>query len=86
MTDEDITKLANKLTVNLATKEDLKLLATNVDLKRLEVKIDELDAKTDVILSYASGIDEVSEEHGKRLKRIESLPTVAHELKLQKTE
>lgn len=79
---------------DLATKEDLRVLATKEDLnvvrlelkgvvkeevKRLEVKIDELDKKADVILNYADNISETVDDHEKRLKRIESLPIIASE-------
>ncbi|OGE32904.1 hypothetical protein A3C59_01730 [Candidatus Daviesbacteria bacterium RIFCSPHIGHO2_02_FULL_36_13] len=92
MNDADITKLAAKLTKSLATqdnikeiKDDLKELATKTDLnmvkdniKRLEKKIDYLDDKTNVILNFA---ENVNEDHEKRLKRIERVPVIAHQLK-----
>lgn len=92
MTDKDITKLASKLTQSLATKEDLKELATKEDIKRLEKKIDEVDKrlgnkidevdkKASSIMEFASGIDETTTNHEKRLKRIEQIPAVAHQIK-----
>lgn len=45
MRDEDINKLASKLTESLATKEDV---------KRLERAIKELNNKSDTILEFAS--------------------------------
>lgn len=65
MNDADITKLAAKLTVSLATK---------ADIKRLEEKID-------TVLKYAEAVDETTDNHEKRLKTIERIPIIAHELK-----
>lgn len=55
MNDADITKLAAKLTVSLATKEDIKDLKIELksDIRRLEGKIDDLDQKADTILQFA---------------------------------
>lgn len=52
MNDKDIAKLAAKLTVSLATKEDIKDLRTDLktDIKRLEGKINDLDQKANTIL------------------------------------
>lgn len=83
MTDKDITKLASRLTKSLATKEDIKNLELKVDIhiKRLEKKIDYLDAKTDTILEFAEAVDETTVDHEKRLKRIEAVPVIAHQIK-----
>ena len=48
------------------------------NIKRLEKKIDYLDDKTNVILNFA---ENVNEDHEKRLKRIERVPVIAHQLK-----
>lgn len=72
MTDEDINKLVFRLTKSLATKEDI---------KRLEGKIEELDEKTDIILEFAEAVDETTTDHEKRLRRIESVPAIAHNIK-----
>lgn len=79
MTDEEITKIALKLSKAVVTKEDLNDLATKEDIKKLETKIDEVDSKADIILSLVDGIDEVTGDHEKRLKRIEALPVITHE-------
>ncbi|MBI2022765.1 hypothetical protein HYS97_02870 [Candidatus Daviesbacteria bacterium] len=90
LTDKDIVKLAANFTQTLATKEDLKKLATKEDLKKLATKedlkklatkVDELDQKADKILEFADGIEETTEDHEKRLKQIEALPSIAHQLK-----
>ena len=72
MNDEDIAKLAAKLTVTLATKEDI---------EKLDKKIDKLNQKADTILNFAEEVDNSVFDHEERLKRIESIPMVAHELK-----
>lgn len=75
MTDEDISKLAAQLTQNLATKEDL------VNLEgRLTGLIEEVDHKTEMILSVVDKVDETVDDHEKRLKKIEAIPTIAHSL------
>lgn len=95
MTDEEITKIALKLSGALVTKEDIKGLATKEDLRNLatkedlskvkedvemlNLKIDKLDEKADGILNYVYNINETVDDHEKRLKRIESLPIIAHE-------
>ncbi|MEK7616431.1 MAG: hypothetical protein AAB414_00045 [Patescibacteria group bacterium] len=81
MNDSDINKLAAKLTKSLAIKDDLKELATKEDLKKLERKIDELDGKADTILEFAEAVDETVSGHEKRLKRIEAVPVIAHQIK-----
>ena len=87
MTDEDIAKLASQLTESLATKQDIS--DVKQDIKRLEerlgAKIDELEGKVDVILTYADGINESVEDHEKRLKNIETVPAIAHDLKIKKS-
>lgn len=75
MTDEDITKLASRLTKTLATKEDL-----NGVEKRLNSKLDALNDKANTILEYADNIEEIVQDHEKRLKRVEAVPVVAHNL------
>lgn len=76
MNDEDINKLAAKLTVSLATKEDLKQLKDDLqsDIKRLEDKID-------TVLQFAEAVDETTTDLSNKVKRIESIPVIAHELK-----
>lgn len=88
MTDEEINKLASKLTKSLASKEDLESLATKddikevkKDIKRLEQKIDDVDKKADSILVFAEEVDKVTVDHEERLKGIESVPVVAHHVK-----
>lgn len=72
MTDKDIVKLASRLTESLATKDDL---------KRLEGKIDELNIKTDTILEFAEEVDKTVYDHEERLKNIEAVPVIAHQIK-----
>lgn len=72
MTDEEINKLALKITANVATKEDIQSLKQ--DLGRLEDKMD-------TILELAEGTEEEVQAHEKRLKYIERIPAIAHELK-----
>lgn len=72
MNDKDIAKLAAKLTISLATKDDI---------KRLEKKIEDLDQKTDTILQFAEAVDKTADNYGKRLRSIERIPIIAHELK-----
>lgn len=72
MTDKDIAKLASRLTESLATKDDL---------KRLEGKIDELNIKTDTILEFAEEVDKTVHDHEERLKNIEAVPVIAHQIK-----
>lgn len=94
MTDEDIIKLASKLTQSLATKEDLKVLEVRLESKisglgkkidevdkKLSKKIDDLNDKADSILVFADGVDETTTDHGKRLDRIEAIPVIAHQIK-----
>ncbi len=69
MNDDDITKLATKLSESLATKDDLKNLATKKDLEQLEHKVD-------VILEFATAIEETTSDHEKRLKKLESTPSI----------
>ena len=92
-TKEDLERFATKDDLErFATKDDLKGFATKDDIEgaradiknleqKLSKKIDILDHKTDKILEYASNIEEDVSNHEKRLKRIESVPVVAHELK-----
>lgn len=78
MNDDEVTKLAAKLTVSLATKDDIKDLKTNI--KRLERKIDDLDQKADTILQFAEAVDETTTEIDQRVRGMESIPVIAHEL------
>lgn len=79
MTDQDIIKLASKLTQSLATKDDIKNVKD--DIKKLEVKLEDriykLDEKIDSILKYVENIDDATFDQEKRLKRIEAIPAVA---------
>lgn len=83
MNDEDIAKLASRLSKSLATKEDIK--EVKVDIQRLEnrlgKKIDELNVKADTIMEFASEVDKTTTDHEKRLKRIEAVPIIAHQIK-----
>lgn len=86
MNDEDIAKLAARLTTSLATKDDIRDLkgdinGLKVDIKRLEVKIDKVDQKADTILQFAEAVDEIVDKHEKKLRRIESIPVIAHEIR-----
>lgn len=83
MTDKDIAKLASKLTLSLATKGDIKKLESKMDDvdARLGGKMDELDKKADIILEFAEAVDETTADHEKRLKRIEAIPVIAHQIK-----
>lgn len=87
MNDEDITKLAAKLSISLASKEDLQELKTElkVDIRKLEVKlgskIDKLDQKINTVLKFAEAVDETTADIDRRVKRIERIPVIAHELK-----
>ncbi len=92
MNDDDIAKLATKLTQSLATKDDIKMLQGDIkmlqgdikmlqgDIKRLETKIDEVDHKADVILKYADGIEETVVDLDKRVNKIEAIPLIAHNI------
>lgn len=83
MNDKDIIKLAAKLTESLATKDDIK--GVKDDIKRIEQKFDgkfkELNEKADTILEFAEHVDETVFEHEKKLKDIERIPVIAHELR-----
>ncbi len=83
MTDEDINKLVSKLSKSLATKEDIR--EVKVDIQRLETrlgkKMDELNVKADTIMEFAEAVDETTSDHEKRLKRIEAVPVIAHQIK-----
>ena len=86
MTDEEINTLATKLAETLATKEDISRLEGKVNnlegkVDNLEGKVDELDNKADTILKFVEGVDEISVDQEKRLKRIEAIPTIAHQIK-----
>lgn len=90
MNDKDIAKLAAKLTVSLATKDDINGLKGDInglkgDIKRLEEKIDNLDQKADTILHFAEAVDESTDNHEKRLRAIERVPIIAHGLKNPKS-
>lgn len=69
---EDIVGVKENLT---GVKEDLRKLEI-----KLETKIDNLDKKFEVLLTYIDGVDEVTTDHEKRLKKIESIPVVSQEL------
>ena len=83
MTDEDVNKLVSKLSKSLATKEDIR--EVKVDIQRLETrlgkKMDELNVKADTIMEFAEAVDETTSDHEKRLKRIEAVPVIAHQIK-----
>lgn len=84
VTKEDLKALATKEDLkSLATKEELKVLASKEDIKKLKDKIDYLNTKADTILEFAEAVDETTMDHEKRLKRIEKIPAVAHQLKLK---
>lgn len=78
MNEDDIAKLASQLTQSLATKDDIQLLRG--DLKRLENKIDEIDHKADTILNFADEIEKETDNLGKRVTKIEAVPSIAHEI------
>ena len=59
---------------------DHKTKATKVDMQRLERKIDEIDHKTNTVLEFAKEVDETAFDHEKRLKRIEIIPVIAHQI------
>ncbi len=62
MNDQDISKLAAKLTESLVAKEDI---------NRLENEIKKLDKKADTILEFAQAVDEEVDNHEKRLTKVE---------------
>ena len=79
MTDKDIIKLAAKLTKSLATSDDIRevkeeirqvkeQMATKGELKKVKEKVDYLNDKTSVILEL---VENINEDHEKRLKRLE---------------
>lgn len=72
--------MATKEEVNRLTDE-LRSKANKDDIRRLENKIDHLDTKTDQIIKQVDITDKRTSNHEDRLNRIESTPTVAHELK-----
>lgn len=94
MTDEDITRLASKLTQSLATKDDITGVKNDInevkdnlrevknelknDIRKLENKIDELDDKANIILKFADGVNEKTIEHDKRLKALEVTSLSTH--------
>lgn len=80
MNDADITKLAAKLTVSLATKEDIQQLE-----KKLTQMINKLDKKADTILQFAEEVDDVTVDHEQRIKKLESIPVITHQLKKPKS-
>lgn len=83
-TKEDLNRFATKEDLkNLATKGDLKNLEIKLDkrVEKLESKMDELNSKTDTILEFAEAIEETTANHEKRLTKIESMPTIAHQIK-----
>lgn len=79
MNDDEIAKLAAQLTVSLATKDDIKDLKT--DIEKLERKIDNLDQKANTILEFAEAVDETTTSLNQRLRKVESISIIAHELK-----
>lgn len=83
MSDEDIAKLAARLTKSLATKEDIKDLKTELkaDLKRLDGKIDEVDKNVRTVLEFAEAVDETTTGLDKRLRAVERIPAIAHQIK-----
>lgn len=62
-------------------KKKLETLATKNGLARLEKKVDLIDEKADGILKFADEIEKVTDQLDKRVTTIETIPTVAHELK-----
>ncbi|EKD85148.1 MAG: hypothetical protein ACD_38C00076G0010 [uncultured bacterium] len=92
MADDDITKLIAGLTKSLVTKDDIRELATKEDVRvvkedirrletRLVKKMDELNTKADTIMEFADEVDKIAVDHEKRLKKIENIPVIAHQIK-----
>lgn len=90
MTDKDLVKLLSKLTGSLATKEDVISVREDVssvreDIKGVEVrlgkKLNELNIKADTIMEFAEEVEKITSNHEKRLKRIETIPVIAHQIK-----
>ena len=92
MADDDITKLIAGLTKSLVTKDDIRELATKEDVRvvkedirrletRLVKKMDELNTKADTIMEFADEGDKIAVDHEKRLKKIENIPVIAHQIK-----
>ena len=91
MADDDITKLIAGLTKSLVTKDDIRELATKEDVRvvkedirrletRLVKKMDELNTKADTIMEFADEVDKIAVDHEKRLKKIENIPVIAHQI------
>lgn len=85
-TKDDIKELATKVDLNrLESRIDevdsrLGRKITNLGIN-LGKKIDELNKKADTIMEFAEAVDETTADHEKRLKRIEAVPVIAHQIK-----
>lgn len=81
MNDEDITKLAAKLTQSLATKDDISELKNDITKLAAQADFLRLEEKVDEILKHVEGLGDTDDDHEIRLKRIENIPTIAQQLK-----
>lgn len=80
-TKDDLRKLENRLESRIE-EVDSRLGRKIVDLGiNLGKKIDELNVKADTIMQFADEGDKTTADHEKRLKRIEAVPVIAHQIK-----
>ncbi len=82
-TKDDLRNIATKDDLrNFVTKDDIKTLATKGELKQLEQNLtNEIRSVGKVLTDYMDEIDPKVDNHEKRLTKIESLPSIAHQIK-----
>ena len=92
LTSEDLKQIAeivSRATDGLATKEEMKPLATTDDIKYLKAEMHQrfnvVDHDLSIVLNFAEGQDaelkEQVDDHEKRIKKLESPPAVTHSIK-----
>ena len=88
---DDLKDLEVKLRTDLGSKIDgveasLRTAIEEVNIKlktvanKLSAQIKEVNEKADTILKYADEIEKTTDDHEKRLNRIEVVPVIAHEI------
>ena len=81
VTKDDLRKLEDGLEGRI-DEADSRLGRKIADLGiKLGKKLDELNTKADTIMEFAQAVDETATDHEKRLKRIETVPAILHQIK-----
>ena len=93
MNDDDIARLAAKLTINLASKEDManmeQRITSRFDMELGKIRAEIVNSEKRVLSEMGNFVNDQLlpqlDEQDERIAKIESLPTVAHGLSLQKS-